>query len=220
MPVQMLTDRDFESEVLMSDVPVLIDFYADWCGPCKQIAPIVEDVATQWAGKLKVMKCDVEKNPGLSQAFRIQSIPFLAFVAGQQVVDAINGAVDRAALFEAVTRVAGPPGPSGGPETWDPQRVAEALLRGEAIAIDVRSDVDYNRVRLPGAVHVPADSLLAAVGDLKRRATHYVLYGRSQDAVTDLAQKASDAGLRTVILEGGLLGWEVARLPIERGAPN
>ena len=80
MALMKLTDATFESEVLKSDVPVLVDFYADWCGPCKMIAPIVEQLAGEYEGKIKIYKIDVQKEQELAAVFGIQSIPAFLFI--------------------------------------------------------------------------------------------------------------------------------------------
>ena len=86
----VVTDATFESEVLKSKVPVLVDFWAEWCGPCRMVAPILEELSEEFAGKLKVVKLDVENNPQVAQAYNIRGIPALLLfkngeVAGQQI---------------------------------------------------------------------------------------------------------------------------------------
>ena len=82
-----LTDANFDMEVLKSDKPVLIDFWAVWCGPCKMIAPVVEEIAKEYDGKLKVGKLDVDNNPEVSMKFGIRSIPTLMVFKGGKVVE-------------------------------------------------------------------------------------------------------------------------------------
>ena len=77
--VKHVTDASFDSEVLKAGTPVLVDYWAEWCGPCKMIAPILDEVAKDYAGRVTVAKLDVDANPGLSQAFNILSIPVIAF---------------------------------------------------------------------------------------------------------------------------------------------
>lgn len=93
-----LTDDNFESEVLNSSEPVLVDFWATWCGPCKMIAPVIEELAGDFAGKAKVAKLDVDSHPNSAAKFGIRSIPTLLVFKGGQVVDQIVGAVPKATL--------------------------------------------------------------------------------------------------------------------------
>jgi len=100
-----LQDGTFEQEVLKSDVPVLVDFWAVWCGPCKAIAPAVEELARQYKGKVKVAKMDVDEHQGVPQQYGIRSIPTLLLFKGGRVVDTIVGAVPKAKLEDAFKKV-------------------------------------------------------------------------------------------------------------------
>jgi thioredoxin 1 len=101
-PVE-ITDANFQQEVLNSDKPVLVDFWAVWCGPCKMVAPVVEEIATEYDGKLKVGKLDVDNNPEVSMKFGIRSIPTLMVFKGGKVVEQIIGAVPKRNLLDKVT---------------------------------------------------------------------------------------------------------------------
>lgn len=90
-----VTESKFEEEVLKSEVPVLIDFWATWCGPCKQVAPVVDEIASDYAGKLKVMKVNVDDERTLAIKYGIMSIPTLLFFKGGEVKDQIVGAVSK-----------------------------------------------------------------------------------------------------------------------------
>ena len=91
-------DETFEDEVLKSEVPVLVDFWADWCAPCKMIAPIVEDLANEYDGKVRVAKLDVDANPKTAMTYGVRGIPTLLIFNGGSPVDQIVGAVPKAVL--------------------------------------------------------------------------------------------------------------------------
>jgi thioredoxin 1 len=102
--VVTLQDATFDKEVLKSDVPVLVDFWAEWCGPCKMIAPTVDELATQYRGKVKVGKMDVDKHQQVPQQFGIRSIPTLLLFKGGRVVDTIVGAVSKSKLEDSLKK--------------------------------------------------------------------------------------------------------------------
>lgn len=97
-----ITDDNFESEVLKSDIPVLIDFWAIWCGPCKIIAPIVEQIAEEYTGKLKVGKLDVDSNQESSIKYGVRSIPTLLIFKNGQVKETIIGAVAKQNILQKI----------------------------------------------------------------------------------------------------------------------
>jgi thioredoxin len=97
-----VTDASFEKEVLESDKPVLIDFWAPWCGPCRAIAPVVEELANDYDGRLKVVKINVDDNPATPARYGVRGIPNLIVIKSGQVKDQIVGAVPKAHLVRAV----------------------------------------------------------------------------------------------------------------------
>jgi thioredoxin 1 len=99
-----LQDATFEREVLKSDTPVLVDFWAVWCGPCKAIAPAIEELAKQYRGKVKIAKMDVDEHQQVPQQFGIRSIPTLLVFKGGRVVDTIIGAVPKAKIEESLNK--------------------------------------------------------------------------------------------------------------------
>ena len=94
------TDENFETDVLKSEQPVLIDFYADWCGPCKMMAPVIEEIAAEFAGTVKVGKLNVDESPATAGKYRVMSIPTFLIVKNGEVVDTIVGAVPKAQIVE------------------------------------------------------------------------------------------------------------------------
>jgi thioredoxin 1 len=100
-----LSDANFDQEVLKSEQPVLVDFWAAWCGPCKALAPTVDEVATQYAGKLKVAKMDVDRNQATPMRYGIRGIPALLLFQGGKVADQIVGYVPKETIDRSLARV-------------------------------------------------------------------------------------------------------------------
>jgi len=99
-----VTDDNFETDVLQSSLPVLVDFWAAWCAPCRAIAPHVEALAEQYAGQVRVGKCDIDANPNVPSQFEVRSIPTLLMFKGGQVVGQLVGAVPRPKLEELLKK--------------------------------------------------------------------------------------------------------------------
>ncbi len=100
-------DENFEAEVIRSSVPVLVDFWAPWCGPCKSIAPIIEEVAQEYEGRLKVAKLNVDDNPVTPSRYGVRGIPNLIILKGGAVKEQIVGAVPKGRLVDAIEKVVG-----------------------------------------------------------------------------------------------------------------
>lgn len=103
-----INESNFESEVLQSDQPVLVDFWAEWCGPCKMITPVLDEIATELAGRVKVAKVNVDSNPALAGRFGIQSIPTLLYFAGGELRDQSIGAVGKRIILGKLEKLAVP----------------------------------------------------------------------------------------------------------------
>jgi thioredoxin 1 len=100
-----INDGNFEAEVLKSDKPVMVDFWAPWCGPCKAIAPLVEDLAKNFGEKVKFAKCNVDDSPVTPSKFGIKAIPTLIFFKGGDVVNQITGMVAKSKLEDAINKL-------------------------------------------------------------------------------------------------------------------
>ena len=103
--VQEVTDRSFEAEVLQADVPAIIDFWAEWCAPCRAIAPIVKDLADQYAGKVKIVKMNIDENPNTPGRYGVRAIPTVLAFKNGTVVEQITGARPRSAFEEMVRKL-------------------------------------------------------------------------------------------------------------------
>jgi len=209
--VPYVTERDFEAQVLRSELPVLMEFTADWCQPCKVIAPEVEAFAREMEGKVKVVKVDIDKSPVIAQQLRIQSVPTFMVVAEGRIQDAVVGAIRKKKMQELVEpflpRAAG---------AVKPAELAQLLAGGAVVPIDTRDAAAFARAHLPHAVNMPIEDIESRLAELHMLAGQPVLYCRSGDRTKEMSEKLAEQGLPVAFLEGGILGWEAEGLPIER----
>jgi thioredoxin 1 len=212
-----VTEASFEREVIQSEMPVLIDFHADWCQPCKQQSPIVEEVARELEGKLKVVTIDVDKNPRVAAAFRIQAIPQLfVMVEGQVAAHWDKGLASKPQVLALVK----PFLPASANELA-PKDLAQLLKDKRVLPVDLREPAVFARYHIPGAINIPASEIETRIADLVPRDGRVrVLYGRTNDEGKDLAEKLMKAGQSVGFLTGGFLHWEADGLEVERGLPN
>ena len=99
-----VTDASFDQDVLQSDVPVLVDFWAPWCVPCRMVAPIVDEIAKEFEGRIKVVKLNTDENPNVASQYGIRSIPTLMVFKGGQKVDTVVGAVPKTTLASTISK--------------------------------------------------------------------------------------------------------------------
>ena len=99
-----MTDDNFEAEVLKSDVPGLVDFWAPWCGPCRMIAPLIDELASDYGGKLKAVKLNTDESPGIATEYGIRSIPTVMIFKGGQKLDTVIGAVPKSTLTNTIDK--------------------------------------------------------------------------------------------------------------------
>ena len=107
-PTIEINETNFEREVLQSNPPVLVDFWAEWCGPCKMVAPILDEIAVEQAGHVKVAKVNVDENQALAVRFGIQSIPTLLYIAAGEVKDRTVGLIGKRAILAKLEKLAVP----------------------------------------------------------------------------------------------------------------
>ena len=209
--IPFVTERDFEQEVLRSEVPVLLQFTADWCQPCKAIAPEVEAFSREYAGRAKVVRIDVDRAPVIAQQLRIQSVPTFMVVAEGRIQDAVVGAIRKKKMQEMVEpflpRAAG---------ALKPAELAQLLAGGAVVPIDSRDAAAFKRAHLPRAVNIPIEEIESRLAELHMLPGQPVLYCRAGDKAKALSEKLVEEGTPVAFLEGGLLAWEAEGLPIER----
>lgn len=207
----VVTERTFEQEVLMSELPVLLEFSAEWCGPCKQMAPELMALARELEGKAKIVTLDIDKSPMIPRQMGVQSVPtFVVFQGGRPVggkVGAMRKAELRGLLEPFLPRAEG---------AIRPEELAMLLKEGRVSIVDTREAAVFQRAHLPSAVSLPLEEIETRLAELHMLPATPVLYCRSGDRTKELAAKLAEQGMPIAFLEGGVLGWEAAGLKMER----
>ena len=185
MPVVEVDDSTFQAEVLQSELPVLLDLAADWCGPCKQLAPILDELAQDLDGRLKVARVDVDKSPRVAQAFRVQSIPMLVVIQNGEVKNQAMGLQDKKRLMELVKPVLPVDATS-----VTPKDLSAMIEAGQALDVDTRHQSAHARHHIPGAICIPLEQLEERKAELEPGDGRLrVLYSRTPEQARDAAQK-------------------------------
>jgi thioredoxin 1/putative thioredoxin len=210
-PLPYVTEQTFERDVLQTELPVLIEFSAVWCAPCKQVEPDVIALMHELQGKAKVFKIDVDKSPVLAQEFQVKSVPTFMVVKGGRVVAAQPGAMRRNQLRALIEPHL--------PRSESAVRVEEFLKlaqTGRVVAVDTRDESSFKRAHIPGAVHLALEQVESNIDTIAATGKVPVLYDRSGSDTKAIAERLADQGYPVAFLEGGFLSWEVAGQPIDR----
>ena len=211
MAVRSVTEQTFEQEVLMSEVPVLVEFSAEWCGPCKVVAPELAALSSELADKAKIVTIDIDRSPNLSRQLGVQSVPtFVVFHQGRPAGGKV-GALKRTQLREMLEPYL--PRAEG---ALKPEEVFQLLRAGRISIVDTREPAVYGRAHIPGATSMPAEEIEGRLAELFMLGTPPILYCRQGDRTKELVAKLVEQGLQVGFLEGGVLAWEAAGLPMER----
>jgi thioredoxin len=201
----VVNERTFEQEVLMSELPVLLEFSAEWCGPCKQVAPDLQALARELEGKAKIVTLDIDKSPSIPRQMGVQSVPtFVVFQNGRPVggkVGALRKAELRSMLEPFLPRAEG---------AIRPEELVELLKAGRVSAVDTREASVFQRAHLPSAINVPMEEIESRLAELHMLPATPVLYCRAGDRTKELAAKLAEQGVPVAFLEGGVLAWEAA----------
>jgi thioredoxin 1/putative thioredoxin len=211
MALQTVTERDFEQQVMMSELPVLVEFSAEWCGPCKVIAPELEALARELAGKAKVVTIDIDRSPLIARQLGVQSVPtFVIFQEGRPVGGRV-GALKRAQLREMIDPFL--PRAEG---ALKPDEVAQLVKASRITLVDTREPAVYGRAHVASAINIPSTEIETRLAELHMLPAPPVLYCRSGDVTKELAVKLAEQGVPAAYLEGGVLAWEAAGFSLEQ----
>ncbi len=208
-----LNEQNFEREVLDSDLPVLVEFGAEWCGPCKQVAPELQALAREMDGKARIATVDIDRSPMLARQLGVQAVPsFIVFHRGRPVTGK-SGAMRRAQLRELLEPLL--PRSEG---AVPPAKLAPLVRARKVVPVDTREASAFARTHLPGAVNMPLDEIEGRLAELHMLPGPAVIYCRSGAQTKELSERLASQGVSVPFLEGGLLAWEAEGLELER--PN
>jgi len=211
LSIPSVREQDFEREVLLSEVPVLVEFSAEWCGPCKLVAPELKALAHELEGKAKIVTIDIDRSPMLARQLGVQSVPtFVVFHQGRPAGGRV-GALKRKELREMLDPYL--PRDEG---AIKPEELFQLLRTKRVSVVDTRDAAAFARAHIPEAKNLPLEEIEGRLAELMMLGAPPVLYCRSGDKTKELSAKLAEQGVGTAFLEGGLLAWEAAGLEIER----
>lgn len=206
-----VTEHNFETEVLRSELPVLLEFGAEWCGPCKTVAPELEALQQELAGKLKVATVDIDKSPVLAQEFGVQSVPAFVVIHQGRPLGGRVGAMNRKQLRQlvepALPRAAG---------SLKPEEAKQLASLGKIVLVDVREPAVYARTHIEGAVNFPLADIESRLAELHMLQGPPILYCRTGKESAEVSGKLASQGLTIGYIEGGVLNWEAAGFELFR----
>jgi thioredoxin 1 len=210
MPTIEVTDATFEQKVLKSDKPVLVDFWAAWCAPCRMVAPILEELSNTYVDALTIAKLDVDKSAVIAPALRIQSIPTMVLFADGRPVKSVQGALPKEMLVRFIEQYV----PSTKKPSISVEELAQRLKQNAPVTvIDIRDPRDFSRSHLRHARCAPPEQVADVLHTLEP-GTLVVLICRTGEKSAELAAKlANETKHEVVALVKGLLEWEGAGHP-------
>lgn len=211
MALPAVTERSFEQEVLLSELPVLVEFSAEWCGPCKLVAPELLALSRELEGKAKIVTIDIDHSPLLARQLGVQSVPTFVVFHGGRPANGRVGALKREQLRELLEPFL--PRAEG---ALLPKEVFELARSGRIGLVDTREPAVFGRAHLPSAVNMPVEEIESRLAELHMLPGPPVLYCRSGDVTKELATRLNEQGLQVGYLEGGVLGWEAAGFSLEK----
>lgn len=200
-----ITEHNFEAEILRSNVPVLLEFGAEWCGPCKTVAPELEALQAELQGQAKIATVDIDKAPILAQEFGVQSVPAFVVIHQGRPVGGRVGAMNRKQLRQLLEPVL--PRAAG---ALKPEEVQQLLKLEKITLVDVREAPVYARSHIEGAVNFPLAEIETRLAELHMLPKPPVLYCRTGKDSAEISGKLAAQGLPLNYLEGGVLNWEAS----------
>jgi thioredoxin len=200
-----ITEHNFEAEILRSNIPVLLEFGAEWCGPCRTMAPELEALQAELQGKAKIATVDIDRAPVLAKEFGVQSVPAFVVIHQGRPMGGRVGAMNRKQLRQLLEPVL--PRAAG---TLKPEEIKQLLKLEKITLVDVRDAVVYARSHIEGAVNIPLTELESRIAELLMFPKPAVLYCRTGKECAELSEKMAAQGIPTNYLEGGVLNWEAS----------